>query len=105
MITWNGFNIDFTPPYILGNTVNFTIGTNSAPVVKGTFLGISKLKPQTPVITFAVCALAGVGVVGVVVIKLDTSGDITIIENVGMDPDYLNSNPSYYVNFQFIFKK
>ena len=43
--------------------------------------------------------------VGVVVIKLDASGDITIIENVGMDPDYLNSNPSYYVNFQFIFKK
>ena len=100
--TWNGFNIDFTPPYILGNTVNFTIGTNSAPVAKGTFLGISKLKPQIPIITFAVCALAGIGVVGIVVIKLDTSGDITIIENVGMNPDYLNSNPSYYVSFQFL---
>ena len=102
MTTWNGFNIDFTPPYILGNTVNFTIGTNSAPVAKGTFLGISKLKPQIPIITFAVCALAGIGVVGIVVIKLDTSGDITIIENVGMNPDYLNSNPSYYVSFQFL---
>lgn len=98
------FNLNFSKPYVLGNTFNFTIGTNGAPVTKGTLLGTTTMKPTIPVITPAICGLAGVGVIGIVVIKSDVTGDITIIENVGIDPNYLNSNPSYYATFSCIFK-
>lgn len=103
--TFPEFNTGLGIPLVVGNTISFTIGTNEALPTKNKYLGTTLLKPRTPVSATATCVIPGTGVVGVVVVQINTNGAIEIAENIGVDPLYINTKSSYYATFNYVYIK
>lgn len=103
--TFPEFNTGLGIPLVAGNTISFTIGTNEALPTKNKYLGTALLKPRTPVSAAATCVIPGTGVVGVVVVQINTSGAIEIAENIGVDPLYINTKSAYYATFNYVYIK